>query len=230
VEQVFARRFRHGHSDEEDSASLSSSALNDALTAPTVTATSKDNLEVVLYRDAKLDDGRYANNGWLQELPDPITKIVWDNVVLVSRKTARELDVENGDVVEVSAGGQTIKGAIWTQPGMADYSLGIALGYGREKVGSCWCRHWFQCVSALQHQDGLHHHGRHAEESRWRQVSDFLHAIALEHGRSRDCARGEPGAVQVASGFRGQDERAGAAASGESCGRMASADLREPAR
>jgi MoCo/4Fe-4S cofactor protein with predicted Tat translocation signal len=127
--------FATGTAMKKTSASLSSSALNDALTAPTATATGKDNLEVVLYRDAKLDDGRYANNGWLQELPDPITKIVWDNVVLVSRKTARELGVENGDVVEVSAGGKTTKGAIWTQPGMADYSLGIALGYGREKVG-----------------------------------------------------------------------------------------------
>jgi MoCo/4Fe-4S cofactor protein with predicted Tat translocation signal len=113
----------------------SASSLTEAFTAPTATATSKDNLEVVLYRDAKLDDGRYANNGWLQELPDPITKIVWDNVVLVSRKTARALDVENGDVVELSVGGQKVKGAIWTQPGMADFSLGIALGYGREEIG-----------------------------------------------------------------------------------------------
>jgi len=46
----------------------------------------KDNLEVVLHRDYSLDDGRYANNGWLQELPDPITKIVWDNAVLVSAR------------------------------------------------------------------------------------------------------------------------------------------------
>ena len=51
------------------------------------------NLEVIFYRDAKVDDGRYANNGWMQELPDPITKMTWDNAVLVSRKTARELGV-----------------------------------------------------------------------------------------------------------------------------------------
>lgn len=127
--------FAAGTAMKRTGASWSSSSLNEVLTAPTATATSKDNLEVVLYRDAKLDDGRYANNGWLQELPDPITKIVWDNAVLVSRATARALGVENGDVVEVAAGAKTIKGAIWTQPGMADFSLGIALGYGREKVG-----------------------------------------------------------------------------------------------
>ena len=57
-------------------------------------ANSKDSLEVIFYRDAKMDDGRYANNGWMQELPDPITKLTWDNAVLVSRKTARELGVQ----------------------------------------------------------------------------------------------------------------------------------------
>ncbi len=96
---------------------------------------SASNLEVIFCRDAKVDDGRYANNGWMQELPDPITKMTWDNAVLVSRKTAKELGVANGDIVEISLNGQSVKGPIWVQPGMADYSLGLALGYGREKAG-----------------------------------------------------------------------------------------------
>ncbi len=96
---------------------------------------SAQNLEVIFYRDAKVDDGRYSNNGWMQELPDPITKMTWDNAVLISRKTARELGVANGDIVEISLNGKTVSGPIWTQPGMADYSLGLALGYGREKAG-----------------------------------------------------------------------------------------------
>jgi molybdopterin-containing oxidoreductase family iron-sulfur binding subunit len=100
-----------------------------------VSASTKDNLEVIFYRDSKVDDGRYANNGWMQELPDPVTKMTWDNAVLISRKTARELGVANGDVVEISLNGKTVSGPIWTQPGMADYSLGLALGYGREKAG-----------------------------------------------------------------------------------------------
>ena len=98
-------------------------------------APSVSNLEVVFYRDAKVDDGRYANNGWMQELPDPITKMTWDNAVLVSRTTAKELGVQNGDIGEISLNGRSVSGPIWTQPGMADYSLGLALGYGREKVG-----------------------------------------------------------------------------------------------
>jgi molybdopterin-containing oxidoreductase family iron-sulfur binding subunit len=100
-----------------------------------VKAPGRNNLEVIFYRDSKVDDGRYANNGWMQELPDPITKLTWDNAVLVSRKTARELGVQNGDVVEVTLNGRSVKGPIWTQPGMADYSLGLALGYGRERAG-----------------------------------------------------------------------------------------------
>jgi molybdopterin-containing oxidoreductase family iron-sulfur binding subunit len=128
---------------------------------PAVVSLGKDNLEVIFYRDAKMDDGRYANNGWMQELPDPVTKLTWDNAVLVSRMTARELGVQNGDVVEVQlpAGAghvlspsekeenakngdpvaypavYVVRGPIWTQPGMGDYSLGLALGYGRERAG-----------------------------------------------------------------------------------------------
>ena len=98
-------------------------------------AVSKDNLEVVFYRDYKVDDGRYSNNGWLQELPDPVTKLSWDNTVLMSRKTARELGVRNYDVVEVKLGGRSVRGPIWVQPGMADYVVGLALGYGREWNG-----------------------------------------------------------------------------------------------
>jgi molybdopterin-containing oxidoreductase family iron-sulfur binding subunit len=98
-------------------------------------STSANNLEVIFYRDSKVDDGRYANNGWMQELPDPITKMTWDNAVLVSRKTARELGVANCDIVEITLSGRSVKGPIWVQPGMADYSLGLALGYGREKAG-----------------------------------------------------------------------------------------------
>jgi MoCo/4Fe-4S cofactor protein with predicted Tat translocation signal len=113
----------------------SSSDLNQLLAGVKSVTPSASSLEVVFFRDAKADDGRFANNGWMQELPDPITKMTWDNAVLISRKTARELGVQNGDIVEISLNGSTVTGPIWTQPGMADYSLGLALGYGREKAG-----------------------------------------------------------------------------------------------
>ena len=116
----------------EDSGSLTFSA---PIPSPQTVVPSASNLEVIFYRDAKVDDGRHSNNGWMQELPDPITKMTWDNAVLISRKTASELGVQNGDMVEISLNGRSVIGPIWVQPGMADYSLGLALGYGREKAG-----------------------------------------------------------------------------------------------
>jgi Fe-S-cluster-containing dehydrogenase component len=109
--------------------------LNQKVSGIKVATPSASSLEVIFYRDAKVDDGRYANNGWMQELPDPITKMTWDNAVLISRKTARALEVQNGDIVEISLNGNTVTGPIWTQPGMADFSLGLALGYGRKNAG-----------------------------------------------------------------------------------------------
>ncbi|MBI3413867.1 MAG: TAT-variant-translocated molybdopterin oxidoreductase [Verrucomicrobia bacterium] len=104
-------------------------------TATPSSAPSKDKLEVVFHRDYSVDDGRFTNNGWLQELPDPITKFTWDNAVLISRKTAVDLGLVNTDVVEIEVGGRKIQGPVWIQPGQADYTLGLALGYGRDKAG-----------------------------------------------------------------------------------------------
>jgi len=81
-----------------------------------------------------VDDGRYANNGWMQSCPIRHQDHL-DNAVLLSRKTARDLDVANGDLVEVTLNGRTVTGPIWTQPGMADNTLGLALGYGRTAAG-----------------------------------------------------------------------------------------------
>ena len=93
------------------------------------------NLEVIFHRDYSVDDGRYANNGWLQEFPDPVTKLTWDNTVLMSRRTAEELGLKNEEVVEIEWQGRKAQGPVWIQPGQADYTLGLALGYGRERAG-----------------------------------------------------------------------------------------------
>jgi MoCo/4Fe-4S cofactor protein with predicted Tat translocation signal len=117
-------------------------AIGELKSAPSPT---KESLAVVFYRDYKMDDGRNNNNGWLQELPDPITKLTWDNAILLSPATARELGVftdrnaQNQKFfnyqVEVTLNGRKLTGPIWIQPGMADYTVGLALGYGREKTG-----------------------------------------------------------------------------------------------
>ena len=85
-DEVSWRKFLYnGFLENSAAKSVSGSALWDRLSsAAKAMAVSKDNLEVVFYRDYKVDDGRYSNNGWMQELPDPVTKLVWDNTVLMS--------------------------------------------------------------------------------------------------------------------------------------------------
>jgi molybdopterin-containing oxidoreductase family iron-sulfur binding subunit len=91
--------------------------------------------EVSFHFDPYVLDGRYGNNAWLQELPRPITRLTWDNAVVVSEKTAKELDVNDEDVVELTVNGQTVWGAIWRVAGQPDGSLGLTIGYGRTRSG-----------------------------------------------------------------------------------------------
>ncbi len=94
-----------------------------------------DNLEIVLQPDVSTFDGRYANNGWLQELPDPITKLTWDNAAIMNRLTAETLGLANYDLIDITAGGRTLTVPVWIVPGRADFSIGLALGYGRTAAG-----------------------------------------------------------------------------------------------
>ena len=102
-----------------------------SLTAPAAAG----GLEIVFLQSPSLHDGRFANDGWLQELPDPLTKITWDNPVLVSPKTAADLKLANEDVVKVDYSGRSIELPVWMLPGMADGVVALTLGYGRTNAG-----------------------------------------------------------------------------------------------
>ncbi|MBS0663424.1 MAG: TAT-variant-translocated molybdopterin oxidoreductase [Verrucomicrobia bacterium] len=123
---------------------------------PKVETLSRDHLEVRFVTDHKMDDGRFANNGWLQECPDPITKIAWDNAILVSPKLGKELGVdpkgsllevarkeeneffigkENSHIYELTVNGRKVRGPVHIQPGLANYTVVVALGYGRSVTG-----------------------------------------------------------------------------------------------
>ncbi|MDB6067757.1 MAG: ttrB [Pedosphaera sp.] len=120
-----------------------SAALSKQTFAP-VALPSKDKLELVFHRDYSVDDGRFNNNGWMQELPDPITKLTWENVFLMSLKTARDLGVyvenrENNRIgsplATIEVNGRSVEGPVWVQPGMADNTVALGLGYGRKATG-----------------------------------------------------------------------------------------------
>ncbi len=90
---------------------------------------------VCLRESYSAGDGKYANNGWLQELPHPVTKVTWDNYASVSVATAKQLNVEERDVIEISIGSRKLNIPVVIQPGSSDNTITIELGYGRTKCG-----------------------------------------------------------------------------------------------
>lgn len=121
-----------------------------------VAATSAS-LEVLFANDTSVDDGRFNNNGWLQECPDPMTKLTWDNAIIVSPVLAKELGIVASDsmiqvarknpnrvrdgrqyapVATITVDGKQVTGAVHIQPGLDNYSVVLPLGYGRTVVGN----------------------------------------------------------------------------------------------
>ncbi len=96
---------------------------------------SGNELEIVFTPDASAWDGRFANNAWLQELPDPLTRVTWDNPVTLSPATADALGVRHGDLVSLSLEGRSVEAAVYVLPGQAAGSLAFPLGYGRKSAG-----------------------------------------------------------------------------------------------
>jgi MoCo/4Fe-4S cofactor protein with predicted Tat translocation signal len=102
-----------------------------------------DGIEIAIKPDVRLFDGRFANIGWLQELPEPMTKITWDNVALMSAATARKIGINpersfshnRVPKVRITAGGRSVEIAAWIEPGHADDSITLTVGYGRENAG-----------------------------------------------------------------------------------------------
>jgi molybdopterin-containing oxidoreductase family iron-sulfur binding subunit len=125
--------------------------------APALPEVSRDAIEVRFVADARVDDGRFINNGWLQECPDPITKISWDNAIQISPRLAKDLGIdspadglkqvarkdlaefdkgrENAHVVELTIGTRKVVGPAHIQPGLANYTVIVPLGYGRSRTG-----------------------------------------------------------------------------------------------
>ncbi len=106
-------------------------SIKSALTAPAKSA----GIEVIFKPDPKIYDGRYANNGWLQELPNPMSKLTWDNVCQISPGMASSLGVKDDEVVELTYRGNSVKAAVLTVPGQPMNSVTIHLGYGRTRGG-----------------------------------------------------------------------------------------------
>ncbi len=115
-----------------------------ALPAKTVTAKApatqgaaptSGGLEISFHPDPYIYDGRFANNGWLQELPRPMTRLTWDNAALVSPDTAKRLGLSGEDRVELKVQGHSVLAAVWINPGQPKDSIAVHMGYGRTRSG-----------------------------------------------------------------------------------------------
>ncbi len=92
-------------------------------------------VELNFRRDPSIYDGRFSNNGWLQELPKPLTKLTWDNPIMIGPAMAERLKLNFKDVAELEFQGKKVKGATWVQAGHPDNSITVFLGYGRTRAG-----------------------------------------------------------------------------------------------
>ncbi len=118
--------------------------LNKAIAAEP--ARTVGDFELVFRPDPTIHDGRFANNGWLQELPKPLTKLTWDNAALISPNTARSLNLENTiggkggeihvDNIRIEVGGRSVTCPAWIMPGQPDNVVTVHLGYGRRRAGN----------------------------------------------------------------------------------------------
>jgi molybdopterin-containing oxidoreductase family iron-sulfur binding subunit len=98
-------------------------------------ASSSGTFEVAFYADPFIYDGRFANNGWLQELPRPTTKLTWDNAAIMSVATAQRLGLWSEARVELKHNGKTVWASVWVQPGQPDDVIAVHLGFGRTRSG-----------------------------------------------------------------------------------------------
>jgi MoCo/4Fe-4S cofactor protein with predicted Tat translocation signal len=102
---------------------------------PPATKSDDNGIEINIRRDPTIYDGQFSNNGWLQELPKPMSKLTWDNAILVGPKMAQRMNLASKDVVELELNGAKVTGAVWIQAGHPDNSVTVTLGYGRRRAG-----------------------------------------------------------------------------------------------
>jgi MoCo/4Fe-4S cofactor protein with predicted Tat translocation signal len=103
--------------------------------APPPAAPSAGGLEIIFRPDPTIWDGRFANNGWLQELPKPLSKVTWDTSAWISPQLAKERGLSDGDLIELKYRGNTTRLPVFRVPGHPVQSVTVFLGYGRRKSG-----------------------------------------------------------------------------------------------
>jgi molybdopterin-containing oxidoreductase family iron-sulfur binding subunit len=164
------RRAVHDGTVPDTAAAPRTPALHgEALATPAQHRRFEGTLEVIFRPDPTIYDGRFANNGWLQELPKPITKLTWDNAAIISPRTAGRFGVKTGDMFELTYKGRSLRAPVWVQPGHADAAATLHLGYGRTRGGRTGSGH------------GFNPYGLRTSEALWQDVGLQVRKIAGEY-------------------------------------------------
>jgi len=142
----FNKALYNGINTSSNATTLAYTGGNGAQAAAELGNFKASDLELVLYTKPSMGDGTQANNPWLQELPDPLTRMSWDNYLTISPKDAEKFAIDNdlnarmqldGSIVNLTVNGVTIKDVpVFIQPGQAEGSVGLALGYGKKNSGA----------------------------------------------------------------------------------------------
>ena len=134
-EAFWNKSLQDGVFDTAVAASGAASFTGDVASAAGQLAKPAAGIEVVLYEKTGIGNGSFANNPWSQELPDPISKVCWDNYFAVLPAYAEKMGWRQGNVIEVKVGNSAVKGPVLLQPAMADETIAVAVGYGRTMAG-----------------------------------------------------------------------------------------------
>src|SRR5579864_3047508 len=134
-EQFWRKSLHDGWIEGTTFAPKSVTAKSSVLDAPATKGADANSIELNIRRDSTIYDGQFSNNGWLQELPKPMSKLTWDNAIQIGPKMAERLQLASKDVVELELNGKKVQGAVWIQAGHPDNSITITLGYGRKRAG-----------------------------------------------------------------------------------------------
>ena len=110
---------------------------------------------VMLKESYQAGDGRFLNNGWMQELPHPVSKITWDNYAAISHATAKELGVDSNDKIKITVGNKSLEIPCFIQPGNADNVVTIELGFGRTVVGVVGQKVGFDAIPLISAAKGI---------------------------------------------------------------------------
>ncbi len=141
-------------------------------------------IELNFRRDPTIYDGQFSNNGWLQELPKPMTKLTWDNAVLIGPKMAERLQIKTEDVVELELNGKKVTGPVWIQAGHPDNSVTVTLGYGRTSRRTRRHRAGLRRVCAAHNRRAVDRH-RPANSQDRRHLQARIHPGLPKHGHAR---------------------------------------------